>query len=385
MTDSSTNSETRRLVHVIHSGVVGGGPRMVLALAAQFNHGLWRSTVICSNDGPLGADLRAAGVDVIHLPLATVAQCVRSLPTLMRTLHSLSPDLVHTHGQFAGFFGNLAARGARRRRVVYTAHFPSFITDWDTRRKVRNYVAERVSCLCTDTLVCVSDSDRQEFLRRRLIEPEKAVTIYNGIDLHQFGAAFDTTALRLSLGITAGDPLVGFFGRLTDQKGVEYLIQAAPLIIDHQPTCRILIAGDGPERSHLQGLADRLKVQPNVVFLGVRQDIPALMSLVDLVVVPSLFDPFPVVALEAMGASKAIVASAVEGLCEEVVDGVTGLLVSPAQPNRLAAAIVSLLANADQTQAMGRAGRERVEAMFSQEQMWVNYELVYRKILGLAE
>lgn len=387
MTASSTSRQVRRLVHVIHSGVVGGGPRMVFALATHFNHGLWRSTVICSDDGPLGADLRAAGVEVIPIPLATVRQCVRSFPTLMRTLNSLSPDLVHTHGQFAGFFGNLAARGTRRKPVVYTAHFPSFITDWDTRRKVRNYVAERISCLGIDALICVSESDRQEYIRRHLIDPCKASTIYNGVDVQRFEGPVDKTALCRSLGLVEADysSLLGFFGRLADQKGVEYLIQAIPFITAHQPACRFLIVGDGPERDRLERLAKSLQVRDLVHFLGMRNDVAALMALTDVIVVPSLFEPFGIAAVEAMASGRAVVASDVEGLREVVADGVTGILVPSRDPKTLAQVLNALLAKPDYARSLGQAGRQRAEALFSQERMFAEYERLYNRVLGLAE
>lgn len=385
MNGSVARSPARRLVHIIHSGAVGGGPRMVFALATHFNHDSWRSTVICSEDGPLNANLRAAGVHVIPMPLATLAQCLRSLPRLAWTIHRLSPDLVHTHGQFAAFFGNLATRAVRGKRVVYTAHFPSFITDWDIGRKVRNYVAERVSCLCTDMLVCVSNIDRQEYIRRRLMAPCQAVTIYNGIALEQFGATVDKAALRSTLGLAETVPLVGFFGRLADQKGVEYLLRATPLIAAEHPNCHILIVGDGPERRHLEELADTLRSRDRILFLGMRHDVASLMAITDVVVVPSLYEPFGAVAAEAMASGRAVVASDVEGLREVVADGVTGVLVPSQNIETLAQVVNDLLTNPGYAASLGHAARQRAVALFGQERMYAEYERIYNRVLGLAE
>lgn len=369
------------IIHILHSGAIGGGSRMVYGLASHFNTPPWQSTVIVSPDGPLGPDLRAAGVGVIELDLTTISKSMRATFRMTKLLSTLPLDIVHLHGQFAGFFGGMAARLAQARRVIYTAHFPSFMTDWDLYRRVRNDIAERVTCRCADQLVCVSSIDREEYIRRRLVSGNRTVTIHNGVDLSQFEREFDTATLRQRLGLSPDVAIVGYVGRLADQKGVEYLMRATPTVLAQAPNTHVLIVGDGPLRPQLEAVARQLGLTNHVTFTGVRRDIEALMAITQMVVVPSLFEPFGIVALEAMAAGKPVVASGVDGLTKLVVHGWTGFLVPPADTSMLANAIITLLTQAELRSTMGQAGRARAREHFSLAKMYQSYEQVYSGLL----
>jgi glycosyltransferase involved in cell wall biosynthesis len=372
---------TYKILHVLHSGAIGGGPRILNALATHFNQAPWQSQVICSNDGPLGQDLKALGVSVYYLKLSRLGQNFLSLMPLARQIQVLKPDILHVHGQFAGFFGGIAGRLASVPAIIYTSQFPSFITDWDMGRIVRNDIAERTTSWCANKVVCVSSNDYDQYVRRKMATGDKLVVINNGADISSFKGPFNRQATRQECNLPIDVPVVGFFGRLTDQKGVEFLLRAVPMVLSQHSSCHFLIVGDGPKRQDLEQIARQLNISGQVTFLGMRRDIPELMNAVDIVAIPSLFEPFGSICSEAMAAGKAVVASAVEGLPEQVVDGVTGYLVKPADSSSLATMLSELLASPSVIIQMGFEGRRRAESNFSFDIMFAKYEEIYRQLL----
>lgn len=370
-----------QILHLIHSGAIGGGPKIVYALATYFSQGVWQSVVICSDDGPLKRELESKGIRVIPMKLEKKWRALFSIPALVRIIRSIKPQLIHLQGQFVGFVGGIAARLAGNSNVVYTAQFPSFITDWDLWRRLRNALVERLSCLCAKKIVCVSKWDQREYIRRRLVPERKTCVIYNGVVPEEFSGENIGNLSVEQMGFTQASPVLGFIGRLTDQKGVEVLLNAMPIVLDEYPHCVLLIAGDGPLKQSLQNLTHKLGIEQSVRFLGFYRDVPGFLAAVDLLVVPSLFEPLGIVSIEGMAAGKPVVASRVEGLIETIVDGVTGKLVTPKDPVALARSIVEILVDPEKVRAMGSEGKERVQFIFSSETMLKKYELLYRSLL----
>jgi glycosyltransferase involved in cell wall biosynthesis len=354
---------------------------MVHALATHFDQGVWQSIVICSDDGPLKSDLESGGVQVRPVNLATKWRAVASIPALAREIRLANPALIHLHGQFAGFAGGIACRLARHSRIVYTARFPSFMTDGGFLRRQRNAFVERVSCQCAQAVVRVSECDRKEYVRRRLLSEHKSMVIYNGVAVEDFPLDATRQPWIEERNALQGGPVIGFVGRLADQKGVEVLLRALPNVLQRYPRCALLVAGNGPMMQGLNNLAGELGIQQSVRFLGWCHDVPTMLAGLDLLVIPSLYEPFGNIALEGMAAATPIVASRVGGLQETVLDGVTGRLVAPNDPLALARAIAEVLADPQKARRMGSAGRERVQRDFTIAAMLARYEALYRSVL----
>ncbi|MCH7664250.1 MAG: GT4 family glycosyltransferase PelF [Chloroflexi bacterium] len=213
------------------------------------------------------------------------------------------------------------------------------------------------------------------------IAPQKVMTIYNGIDIAAYGKAVDRTAWLRMLSVPLDSLVVGMVGRLVPVKDHKTFFQAARLVLDALPTVRFLVVGDGPLESELKNDVQELGISNEVSFLGYRDDIPELMSLFDLAVISSLHESFSLVLAEANACGKAVVATRVGGIPELVEDGVTGILVPPKEPELLARAIVDLLQDSSRRQAMGLAGRARVEERFTIEKMVRSYESLYESLL----
>jgi len=361
-----------RIVHVIHSSAFGGGPNMLTLLCTQLRDE-FEMDVICDGQGDMPARLEKIGIAVRRLPLTTKWSFTSQIPRLASAIRSRRPDLVHLHGQFAGSLGQLALQLAGTPRSVYTALWPSFLDDDGPWSRFRNHISERVSCTGAAAVVAASEYDRRELVARGLCDENKLSVIY--------------CAYFLEDGVVPAPPppasqVVGFVGRLVDQKGCEYLVRAAPRVVAAHRNARFVIVGEGPELKRLQSIARELGVASAVEFAGYDPAPARRMRSMTILAVPSLYESLGMVALEAMACGVAVVASAVGGLTEAVDDGRTGLLVPPRNPDALATALVRLLDAPDIASQMGSAGRQLALRKFSPEVIANQYAKLYRRLIA---
>jgi glycosyltransferase involved in cell wall biosynthesis len=225
-----------------------------------------------------------------------------------------------------------------------------------------------------------------EAVRRFLIESiglpaGKIRVIRNGLDLGEFDAA---AAREPSAPTpeTSGAPVIGTVGRLEPQKGTCYLLDAFARLPPETGPAELWVIGGGPDLEPLRSQAQALGVAARVRFLGPRPDVPALLGRLDLFVLPSLWEGLPNAALEAMAARRAVVATNVDGTPEAVADGVTGLLVPPADADALARAIAILLRDPERRGTLAEAGRRRVEREFGMDRMVAETQQVYREAMA---
>jgi starch synthase (maltosyl-transferring) len=243
-------------------------------------------------------------------------------------------------------------------------------------------VLDRITQQLAAGSVCVSRGV-ERFSREVVgLAPERLTVIANGVDPAPFDHAEPVPRARL--GVPHGADLALFIGRLDVQKGVADLLDAAEWVIARRPNWHLVLAGDGPERPWLLArLAERPPLAERVHWLGHRDDVPALLATADLLVLASLWEGMPNVALEAMAARRPVVATAVEGSEDLVAPGQTGWLVKPRDPPALGEALLEAALDPDRRCRYGTAGRARVEAEFSIERMVTDYERLWAGLLGL--
>jgi glycosyltransferase involved in cell wall biosynthesis len=211
------------------------------------------------------------------------------------------------------------------------------------------------------------------------VPAHKISVIHNAVALSEF-TRHANPALRANLSGGAG-PVVLTVARLDQQKGVEYLVEAAALV----PGATFLVAGEGPERGRLERRAAELGLDTRVLFLGHRQDIPDLLAACDVFVLPSLFEGLALSILEAMAAGKPVIATAIEGTSEVIRDGENGLLIPPTDPTALASAVRQILGDPVRAQRLAAAGRARVQREFSTEILIERTMGVYSELLAARE
>lgn len=232
-------------------------------------------------------------------------------------------------------------------------------------------------------MVAVSKEVYQAEVQRSGIDPKKVTMIPSGVQVQRFidPDPASTEQLREAWGIQPRTHLIGTVGRFVPPKGHTYLLDAIVRLQSQFPDVKTLVVGDGALLRPMEEKAQALGLSDAVVFTGIRRDVPEILALLDVFVLPSLWEGLPIALLEAMAAGLPVVATRVGGVPEVVEDGVTGLLVPPRDPDALAEAITRLLRDPDLRCKMGQAGRERVESEFSVEKMVRKTETLYEEVL----
>jgi glycosyltransferase involved in cell wall biosynthesis len=213
---------------------------------------------------------------------------------------------------------------------------------------------------------------------------EQIELLLNGVDVDRFTAHHDPVTVKAELGIPSGCKVVGIVGRIAEEKAQDDFIKAARIISQHEPETVFLIvgaAGDPRLLERLRRLTMELGVDDKVRFIGYVADMPKVYAALDVLVLPSRWEGFGLVLVEAMAAGKPIVATQVGGIPEVVADGETALLVPPSDPPAIAAAVVSILIDPERAHAMGRRGVERA-MLFSWEHVSGRLDDLYTRLLN---
>jgi glycosyltransferase involved in cell wall biosynthesis len=276
--------------------------------------------------------------------------------------------LVHAHGIRGAMIGVPAARRAGIPALVTLHNLPP-------RAGLLTNLLLR-SCLSrAQGVITVSQAIRHALTPLNLPAiPLKVIS--NGVELAAMQRSVDSVQVRKQYTIPDGVPVITAAGRFAREKGFAVLLEAIRLL-QRVPEFCLTLAGSGPQENALREQAKNLPV----IFTGFVQDLASILSISEIVVVPSLSEGQSLVALEAMAAGKAVIASRVGGLVETVREEETGLLVAPSNPHALAAALERLLTHPAEAAAMGSAGRQRVETYYTLERMIEVTEAFYREII----
>jgi glycosyltransferase involved in cell wall biosynthesis len=307
----------------------------------------------------------------------TVLADLRSTAALIRLFRSKRPEIVHAHTPKAGLLAMIAAWTARVPVRIYHVHGLPFMSRSGLSRALL-WATERVACALSSSVLCVSPSIREVLVRSRLCPAHKAKVLLrgtiSGVDATgTFRPLPDTAraAARTRLGIPPGALVVGFVGRVVRDKGIVDLAEAWLTVRNNHPDAHLVIVGPVEQQDPIpESLLERLRADPRVHMAGLQLDMPPLYSAMDLVVLPSYREGFGLAALEGGAMELPVVATRIPGLVDAVQDGVTGTLVPPRDPPRLAAAIEHYLADDEMREAHGRAGRERALADFDRQSVW---------------
>lgn len=333
------------------------GARSVLAFSAP----------VAETIAPRFAD-SGAEFDVLPHPGAAANSLA-----LWRLLRRQRADLVHFHFVSPFSLLPLVAKAAGVRAVLFTEH---------TRVPKTLKPALKFALRLWDRLVLaplgvrlygVSDHVTRILSTCYAVAPQRIRTLHNGVNLARFVRPDEAERQRLrdELGLPATAPVALCAAYLIAEKGVDDLLRAAQRVVATTPQAHFVIVGDGPLAETLKALAAELGIADRVRFTGLRSDVQNLMGMADVVVVPSVWqEPAGLVAVEAMATERPVVACRVGGLPELVADGETGRVVAPHSPEQLADALNALLGDPAERARLGRAGRARVERLFSM-QRWV--------------
>jgi len=226
-------------------------------------------------------------------------------------------------------------------------------------------------------IVANSQSTKKTLLKNApWLNQDKISVIYNGIDPELFSIE-NTRDLRDELGIPQQFPLIGFVGRLNVQKGIVYILEAFEKVFEKIPSAQLLMAGTGDLSDEIETIAKKKGFSRNIHLIGFRDDIPNVMRTIDLLILPSVWEGFGIVLIEAMAAEKPCVITNISSMPEIVIDGQTGIVVPSKDANKLADAIINLIRNPSLAKKMGCEGKKLVQNKFTLQKMISRYEQLF--------
>lgn len=354
-----------------HGEIVGGGELSLLDLQAALDRVRWSPTVVVPAEGRVADRCRALGVAVCVVPLPGLRppgpRAVRSVIALRRVAGDRGAVLLHANGSRAMFYAGLAGRLLRRPVI------------WHVRVADGDRLLDRVLMRLARAVIVNSRAVGRRF---DWAPPGKVRCIHNGVDLARFAPRPHEAGYRRALGLPEGGPVVASIGRFVPYKGYAHLIEAAALVARARPDAHWLLAGEGEQRAQLERRCRTLGMDGKIHFVGWREDVPEILAASDVFVMPSLGEHFGRVLVEAMAMGKPVVATDAGGTPEIVLDGETGLLVPPGQPERLAGAVLALLTDAARAERLGAAGCRRARADFSLARHAASVEALYEELLS---
>jgi glycosyltransferase involved in cell wall biosynthesis len=368
-----------RILQLITSLDRGGAENHLLALLTHADRqALDIETAVLCGEGELVPQFREAGIPV-HLLHGRGHVDPLALGRLVRLVREGHFDIVHSHLFRADIYAGLAVAqlGERGPLLVSTRHN-------DDRFFLNPFVGivHYLISARQNLIIAISDHIAHFTVARGVRHPARVRRVYHGLEPPVTRALErEGQRIRAELGIGPDAFLVGNVGRLAVQKGQRHLIGAMPALLERVPRAHAVIAGAGDLEEFLRDLAEETGVAERVHVLGPRKDVPALMHAMDVFAMPSIWEGFGLVLLEAMAAGRPIVASRVATIPEVVLDGQTGLLVPAGDPLALAEALAQLANQPALAARMGEAGRERVRHQFSLEKMVGDTELLYRELV----
>ena len=374
------------LVYFIDGLGMGGAERLMIPMLKNLDQEIFnpRVGVFQVREGnPIEHELKAIGIPVDLIPIPYLRDWT-ALPRLRSYLRNHQADLIHTQLEFAATLGSVVSKMLRLPNVCTIHTMPP--QNMSLKLKMHQQVEWMALKFFCYRVISVSEEARQYHIAISNSVPEKVVTLYNGVDLTLYpNRAGDTEreSVRREFGIPGHASLVVTVAVLRELKGIQFMIRAMPHILESFPDVHYLIVGDGDHRDALESEVKIAGVEKNVVFAGTRKDIPGILSACDIFVLPTLTEALPTVLAEAMAARLSIVASAVGGVPEMIVNGENGILVSAGNIQELQNACKRLLADPLLGIRMGEAGWRIVNQKFNVAAQVRHLEQIYLDLIAM--
>lgn len=358
------------VLYLSSSSGPGGAERVLCSLAASLDRTRFRPIVGLFRAGWLQEQCENLGIETHIFPSGGFLQS-EWIKTCVRLVRHEQIAIIHAHEFDANVHGTVAAFLART-PIVATIHGKHYY--WTAlRRRLAYRLISRYA-----TVVAVSH-DLKEFVAQEVgIARDRITVVHNGVNPLSSISQEDRDCCRVELGIPPCEQVVGAVGSLYPVKGHRFLIDAVPQVLRRFPDTTFLIIGRGELEAALKEQAERLGVASKVMFLGLRQDVPRLLAVMDIFALPSLSEGLSMAVLEAMTAGKPIVATRVGGNPELVEEGRTGLLVESQSSQALVTALELMLGSRDTARQMGACGREKARREYGVDGMVRQYVALYQ-------
>ena len=358
-----------RILHTESSYGLGGQEYRVLSESKEMGLRGHHVVLAAPENSQLFRLAKHEGILCEDIPTG-ITGWVRLLPRFLNLIVKHQIQIIHTHGSQDSWMAGLAARFSSYQPVIVrTRHKSTLVSDSFRHNLLYRFLPYAVTT--------TGEAVRQQLINHNHLDPNKVFSIPTGVDMDRFQPGSSNMEIRKKLGLQAGKLVVGTVSFLRPEKGLDVLIEAMGLLKQEFSNVCCLIVGIGQEREKLLAQIRQQHLEETVVLTGFRDDIPELLRIMDVFVLPSLEEGMPQSLLQALAAERAIVASSVGGIPEVIINGQTGLLVPPRNPIALAQQIERLLREPEQRKAMGQAGRQVIVRHYSVESMLTKTEQLY--------
>jgi glycosyltransferase involved in cell wall biosynthesis len=378
-----------KVVHIITRLDFGGAQQNTLETVRTLNRSRFTPLLVFGPGGPLESEL--ASLEARCLPLASLLRPLSPATDLLCLLELTSlllrerPAIVHTHSSKAGILGRIAARLAGVPVVVHTFHGFGFHSRQGPLTRTAYVLAERLCATLSDSLIFVSQANREEALRFGIGEERRYELIRSGVDLAAFPAAVaDPARKKASFGLGMHKPLVTSIGNLKPQKNPADFLLMAQAVLRSQPEARFLFIGDGPLRERMEGRMIALGLHGKLALPGWRRDAAEALAVSDVFVMTSLWEGLPRALVEAMKSGLPSVCYATDGVKDVVRDGENGFLVEQGDVPALAGRVAQLLGDEGLRKRLGAAAAASIGPEFDIGGMVRSQEELYGRLLRAA-
>lgn len=364
------------ILYIIWSLGLGGAEQVVINLTKGLDRNKFQPFICClNNEGEFVDGVKSLGIKVFALnKIRGIDFSV--IPKLVRIIRENNIQIVHTHLWGANFWGRWAAKVAGVPVIIATEHG---IQEYRTR--LHFFIDRRLSRF-TDKIIFVSDFVREKYWKKISADYGKTIVVYNGIDISAFGKRSGDIFLRKEFGINDSERIISCIGRLAEEKGQAFLIDTLAKLNDGR--MKVLMVGTGPLLQRLKSQVNGYKLDDKVIFTGLRKDVPGILDLTDILVLPSKREALPIILLEAMAAGVIVVATKVGGTPEVIQDSVNGFLVEYGDVEGLKNRLISILKmenGESKIEEIRLAAKKTVEEKFSLKKMIEKHEKIYDELI----
>lgn len=374
----------RRVLHLITRLPIGGAERMLLGVLRNLDATRFDSVVCCIQDrGELADEVESLGIPVHALGLMERGGFDRQVvPALRRLISEQKVELVHSHLYHANLYGRLAA-WRQGIPIIASVH------NTYSKRKWHRHLINRLLARRAFRITAGSADVERDILTHDHVAPEKVVRLPNCIDLDRVMTPLTSAAAKQQLGFGAAEMVIGTVGRMEEQKGHAFLLDAFAGL-RRMPglaglSLRLLVVGDGRLKAQTERDAARFGIASACHFPGSIKDLADVYRAIDIFVMPSLWEGLSLAMLEAMASGLPVIATDVGGAHDVLGDGLRGVLVAPGDAGALGQAICDLLVDAERRTAIADAGSKHVREHYSVVALSRQLAELYNAALAMPE
>jgi len=364
---------------LINSFTFGGAENVIFQLAQHLDRQKYRVCVCAfrvKKKSVLEA-YRRIGVRTFDLGMTALHRIPFGIKKLLNILREEEIHILYNFLTFPMLLGAVAGRIRHVPVILGSEHTTG------TENRFR-FMLKRFAARFIDEITACSETVRNYGIETiGYLEP-KLTVIYNGVDCAKFGQTSVDTGQIKQYHITSGTYVIGSVGRLTALKGYIFLLHAFREVKKRHPNIKLLLVGDGEEKSELQRFCRQYKLESDVIFAGYQARVEPFFGMMNLFALPSFAEGFPVSLLEASAAGAPMIATDVGGSSEIVIHEETGLLIKTGDSDQLAQAIIRMIENPDQAAEFSRRAKKRVLEKFSLERMVQETEALFDRRIGLC-